>query len=143
MLYQSLPLQTRIAISTSPASMIGRASCALVLLQKAAQEAKKLAEEAKEAAEATKAGATDSVSRAIDWVFEKLPFLEPLRHPLQPLVDFLVANALYVRLGLGLGFMIFVWFLTRLFANTTPVRGSPVHSVFVEKQLQELKCCAV
>lgn len=92
-------------------------------MQKAAQEAKKLAEEAKEVEEAAKAGATDSVSRAIDWVFAKLPFLEPLRDPLQPVIDFLVANALYVRLGLGLGLMIFVWLLSRMFVRTTPVRA--------------------
>lgn len=91
------------------------------LVEKAAEEAKKLAEEAKQIEEAAKAGASDSLSRSIDWVYEKLPFLEPLRELLQPAVDFLVANAFYVRLGLGLGLMIFVYLLSRLFARTTPV----------------------
>lgn len=104
-------------------------------MQKAAQEAKKLAEEAKEVEEAAKAGATDSVSRVIDWVFAKLPFLEPLRDPLQPVIDFLVANALYVRLGLGLGLMIFVWLLSRMFVRTTPVRAAHRLSMFLKHPL--------
>lgn len=90
------------------------------LIEKAAEEAKKLADETKKAEEALKTGATDNMTRMINWVYEKLPFLEPLRQPLQPLVDFMTANALYVRLGLGLLLMTVVYLISSLFAKSAP-----------------------